>query len=153
MFIVLDDPLRHAGFLPMRLALGTDDKKTLRRELFGDSHYFCIAEVKAGKWKVLEYRDNPHADPAIADKPPLVLQFLGDCTAFLSRSLRKGAFVLFAKNGKIPLVTSHETIDDALSAIARRELHRFKRFDLVEDGFVPLKEVDIHLLSRARRTP
>lgn len=136
----------------MRIALGTDDKKTLRRELFGDSHYFCIAEVRAAKWKLIEFRENPHADQAIADKPPLVLEFLGDCETFLSRSLRKGAFILFAKNGKIPLVTSHETIEDALSALARKELHRFKRFDVAEDSFVPLKEVDIHLLTKARRT-
>ena len=135
----------------MRIALGTDDHKTLRRELFGDSRYFCIAEVRGGKWKIVEFRDNPLAAPAIQDKPPLVLAFLQDCDALLSRSLRKGAFVLFAQNGKIPLVTSHETIEDALTAIARKELHRFKRFDLAEDGFTPLKEVDIHLLTRARR--
>ena len=127
----------------MRIALGTDDQKTLRRELFGDSHYFCIAEIKGAKWKILEFRENPHKDPSIAEKPPRVLASLEDCDAFLSRSLRKRAFVLFAKAGKISLVTSHETIEDALSAIARKELHRFKRYDLAEDGFEPLKEVDL----------
>jgi predicted Fe-Mo cluster-binding NifX family protein len=143
MFILAVEVLSHSDPHPMRIALGTDDQKTLRRDLFGDSHYFCIAEVEAGKWKVLEFRENPHTDPSIADKPPLVLAFLEDCDAFLSRSLRKGAFVLFAKNGKIPLVTSHETIEDALSAMARKEFHRFKRYDLAEDGFEPLKEADL----------
>lgn len=128
---------------PMHIALGTDDKKTLRRELFGDSKYFCIADVHNGKWAILEFRENPHADPQILDKPPLVLAFLKDCDAFLSRSLRKGAFVLFAENGKIPLVTSHESLEDALSALARKKFHRFKRFDPAANAFEPLREVDL----------
>jgi predicted Fe-Mo cluster-binding NifX family protein len=122
----------------MRLALGTDDKRTLRRELFGDSSYFCIVDISNGVASTIEFRENTHADPLLPDKPPKILTFLSDCDVFISRSLRKGSFKLFAENGKRAIVTSHELIETAVKAFAAGDFSLFKRYDLGEDGFIQM---------------
>jgi predicted Fe-Mo cluster-binding NifX family protein len=122
----------------MRLALGTDDKCTLRRELFGDSVYFCIVNIENNVASTVEFRENIHADPHIPDKPPRILNFLNDCDVFISRSLRKGSFKLFAENGKHAIVTSHELIETAVRAFASGDFGMFKRYDLEDDGFIQM---------------
>jgi hypothetical protein len=62
----------------MRLAIGTDNKQTVCRGLFGDSSYFCIRQQRR----------------SAIGKQPKILTFLGDCDVFVSRSRRKGSLLL-----------------------------------------------------------
>ncbi|HDZ23578.1 MAG TPA: hypothetical protein ENH70_03450 [Desulfobacteraceae bacterium] len=45
----------------MKIAIGTDDKKTIRKGHFGESAYFAIVEVVNGEIKSKEIRENPRA--------------------------------------------------------------------------------------------
>lgn len=120
----------------MRIAIGTDDGTTVRRGLFGDSAQFVIFTLKEGGSSATESRPNTLADPTLPDKPPRMLAFLADCDVFVSRSLRTGAFDLFARNGKRVLVTSHETIADVTASLAQNDMSHFREYDAASGRFL-----------------
>jgi len=44
----------------MKIAVGTDDKITIRRAHFGESKYYMIYEILNGQVRSKEFRENPN---------------------------------------------------------------------------------------------
>ena len=44
----------------MKIAIATDDKKTIRRDHFGNSRYYFIYEILNGEISAEELRKNPY---------------------------------------------------------------------------------------------
>lgn len=123
--------------MTMRIALGTDDGTTLKRERFGDSRHFRIVTVEKDAVTVSELRLNPFVDPAMENKPPKILSLLNDCDIFVGSSWRAGSFTMFTEHGKTVLLSRKKNLDVIVSFFLRRDLSSLKKFDSKEQKFIP----------------
>lgn len=74
----------------MNIAIGTDDKATIRKGPFGASQYSLVLEILNARVVAREWRDNDHAgEDKERDRhghPVQVIELLRDCGLSLGRS-------------------------------------------------------------------
>ena len=73
----------------MRIAIATDDKKTVRRGHFGDAEFYAIYDGE----NFVEFRENPYTDEKLGitkhddpRKAKLIAEFLADCQVLVGSS-------------------------------------------------------------------
>ena len=75
----------------MKLAIGTDDKNSIREGHFGESQFYLIYEIRNGEIFSQELRENPFS----IDKNHLhsqaknIIDLLNDCQIFIGKSMGK----------------------------------------------------------------
>jgi len=112
-------------FLPRMLivAMGTDDRKSLTEEHFGDSKYFAIYKVDNNGWELLEYRENRspeeriHGDPRKASS---IVEQLKGVDILLAHAMGPN-FVRMRDNSPfLPIISRQRDIERALSLLKER---------------------------------
>lgn len=93
----------------MRIAIATDDLKTVRKGHFGDAEYFVIFEVIEGKLKLVEKRENPYTDEKLGikehenpEKAKMIAEFLKDCKVFIAHAMGRKNRKILEERGVIP---------------------------------------------------
>jgi len=102
----------------MKIAIGTDDGKTVRKGHFGGSRYFVVIEIFNAEVVGRDVRDNPHVEGQKSKKrhgeADAIIHLLDDCTLFLGRNFGKGSVDEISSRGVDCISTRIEGIDDAV---------------------------------------
>ena len=109
----------------MRIALGTNDHKTLSETHFGDSKFFEIYEWRNGAWELVEVRKNTareieekeeehHGDPR---KFKGVANLLRDIDVFVAFRFGPNYIRIKQNTTKIPFLAKTRDIKEALKRV------------------------------------
>lgn len=111
--------------LTMKIAIGTNDRKTLSETHFGDSKVFEIYEWKNGGWELIEVRENTareieedddehHGDPR---KFKGVADLLKDVDVFVAFRFGPNYLRIKQNTTKIPFLAKTRDINEALKRV------------------------------------
>ncbi len=115
----------------MKLAVGTDDKKTIRRAHFGESKYYLICEVLNGEIISKEFRENPYvcSGEHVHGQAKKVMNLLPDCQLIIGRSMGAKSLKQIAKKNIEIIVTKLEDIEDAVNLYLNANDEHFKYYN------------------------
>ena len=116
----------------MKVAIGTDDRKTVRKSHFGGSRYFVVIEILNAEVVGREVRDNPHVEGQKTKKrhgeADAIIHLLEDCTLFMGRTFGKGSVDEISSRGVDCISTNIEEIDDAVCSYLDGRLEGFNYY-------------------------
>lgn len=125
----------------MKIAVGTDDKRTIRKGHFGESRYYQVIELLNGEIVSREYRLNPYneetADRHGHGQAEKVLEILGDCSLFMGKSMGKKSMVKLAERQIDCIITELDQIDEAVSEYLYGRESAFKYYDAKKGALIP----------------
>lgn len=123
----------------MKIAVGTDDLKTIRSGHFGESKYYRIFTIENNQITNEEVRENPYLEKNDHEhgQAKNIMQLLKDCDVFLARSMGMHSMPKLVSKGKKPLITKNQNIDEVIQLLLNQEYHQFKSFDKETGKLVP----------------
>lgn len=128
----------------MKIAIGTDDKKTIRKGHFGESRFFRVIELLNGEIVSREYRSNPHNEETVdlhshgqAEK---ILEILHDCSLFMAKSMGKKSMAKLTDQHIDCIITKLDYIDKAVSEYLDGRDSAFEYYDAAEGTLVPCSQ-------------
>jgi len=126
----------------MKIAVGTDDKKTFRKGHFGQSRYYLIFEILNGEIVSEEIRENPyvgedekHDHHGEAER---IMDLLKDCGLFMARGMGLKSVKKISEQNIDCIIT--KKIDDIRTAVTRYldgDDEDFEYFDVDQKSFAP----------------
>lgn len=128
----------------MKIAIGTDDKKTIRKGHFGESRYYLVIEILnaqiVGKELRENLRENPYLESVKSKKnhgqPEKIISLLHDCSLFMTRSMGKKSLTEISSRKIDCIFTNIDDIDQAVSLYLDGKLEEFKFYDPDEKDFI-----------------
>jgi predicted Fe-Mo cluster-binding NifX family protein len=133
----------------MKIAIGTDDKKTIRKGHFGESRLYLVIEILNAQIVGKELRENPYLESGKAKKnhgqPEEIVSLLHDCSLFMARSMGKKSLTEISSRKIDCIFTNIDDIDRAVSLYLDGKLEGFKYYDPDEKDFI--------LCSQRKYTP
>ena len=118
----------------MKIAIGTDDKKTIRKGHFGQSLFYRIIELRNGEIVSEKYRDNVHIQGAENRLPHAqvekILELLGDCSLFMAKNMGKSSLAKLAAHHIDCIITDIDLIDQAISEYLFGKEDAFRYYDV-----------------------
>jgi predicted Fe-Mo cluster-binding NifX family protein len=125
----------------MKVAIGTDDQKTILIGHFGDSRYYLILEVLNAAVAAKEWRKNPQAKHLKRNghhkQPERITTVLGDCSILLGRSFKESCVQEISSGGIDCLLTEIEDINQAVSSYLDGQDRGFHYYDKEAKAFIP----------------
>jgi len=116
----------------MKIAVGTDDRQTVRKGHFGGSRYFVVIELLNAEVVGREARDNPHIEDQKTEKihgqADAIIHLLEDCNLFMGRTFGKGSVDEISSRGVDCISTPIEEIDDAVCSYLDGRLEKFSYY-------------------------
>ncbi len=113
----------------MKLAIGTDDKRTIRHGHFGESQYYSIYEIFNGEIFAQELRENPFAIDKnhVHGQAQNIIDLLNDCQIFIGKSMGKKSLKTIAQKNIDAIVTDIGQIEKAVHfyLISKDEFFRY----------------------------
>ncbi len=128
----------------MKIAIGTDDGKTIREGHFGSSRYYRIIEILNGEITGSELRGNPHVkienDSGHHGETGKVVDLLKDCSLFIAGSMgKKSSSEITAKHIDC-IITKFKTVDLAVLKYLQGKNEGFKFYDADSGKFTSCSE-------------
>lgn len=128
----------------MKIAIGTDDGKTIRKGHFGSSRYYRIIEILNGEITGRELRGNPHEeienDTGHHGQARQIIDLLKDCSLFIAGSMgKKSSSGITAKHIDC-IITKFKTVDLAVSKYLQGGNEGFKVYDADLGKFISCLE-------------
>jgi predicted Fe-Mo cluster-binding NifX family protein len=124
----------------MKIAIGTDDKKTIRKSHFGESRYYLVIEILNAQIVGEELRENPYLESGKSKKnhgqPEEIISLLHDCSLFMARSMGKKSLAEISSRKIDCIFTNIENIGQAISSYLDGKLEGFKYYDPDEKNFI-----------------
>lgn len=125
----------------MKIAMGTDDNKTIRKGHFGESIYFAIFEILNGEIKSQEIRENPRAGGEVHHgESEKILDLLHDCELYMARSMGKRSMAKIAEKKVDCIITEFPDIDQALRKFLDADDEGFQYYDFKREKLIPCSE-------------
>lgn len=125
----------------MKIAIGTDDKKTIRKGHFGESTYYAVFEVLNGEIVSQEIRENPRIEGGGQHgESEKILDLLHDCELFMARSMGKKSMAKIAKKKVDCIITKFSDIDQAIRKFLDAEDQGFQYYDSKHEKLIPCSE-------------
>lgn len=128
----------------MRIAVGSDDLKTIRSGHFGESTYYKIFQVEGGKVTQTEVRENVYLKNANGEhqhgEAKNIMQLLRNCDVFLGRSMGMHSIPKLVAKGVQPVITKETDIEQTISKYLNGDISSFRCFDSEIQKFTPCKE-------------
>jgi predicted Fe-Mo cluster-binding NifX family protein len=125
----------------VKLAIATNDKRTIPKGHFGESRYFCVVDIEEPGPFTEECRDNPLPAHDTPGKSSVILDLLGDCDVLIGRGFGRHFFSHARGAKQQAVLTPVSVIDDVVQAFSQGELKGFRRFDPERGKFLPLEEM------------
>ena len=115
----------------MKIAIATDDKKTIRRDHFGDSQYYFIYEILNGEIYAEELRENPYViDRQLQhDQTKDIIDLLHDCHLFMGKSMVAESLPIIAEKNIDAIITTMDNINEAVKAYLNSKDEYFKYYN------------------------
>lgn len=124
----------------MKIAVGTDDKKTIRKGHFGESRYYHVIKILNAQIVGEELRENPYLESGKAKKShgqsEEIISLLHDCSLFMARSMGKKSLAEISSRKIDCIFTNIDDIDRAVSLYLDGKLEEFKYYDPDEKDFI-----------------
>jgi len=124
----------------MKIAIGTDDGKIIRKGHFGASTYYQIIEMLNGQMVGKELRKNPYVGIEYTNKShnqsEQIIDLLNDCSLFIARSMGKKSIAEIAAHHIDCIITTSETVDLAFSNYLSGKKDGFKFYDIDSGKFI-----------------
>ena len=126
----------------MKIAIGTDDKKNIRKGHFCESRYFLVTELLNAQIVGQELRDNScgEAGKENQDQPERVINLLKDCAIFMAESMEEKSLVEIRSRNLDCIITSIQEIDTAISSYIDGQIEAFKYFDKNAKDLIPCSQ-------------
>ncbi len=128
----------------MRIAVGSDDLKTIRSGHFGESKYYKIFQIEDGKILQTEVRENVYLKNANGEhqhgEAKNIMQLLRDCDVFLARSMGMHSIPKLIAKGVQPVITKETDIEQTVAKYLNGEISSFRCFDPKTQKFTPCTE-------------
>ncbi len=122
----------------MKIAVGSDDKKTIRKGHFGESRFYLVFEVLNGEIKTEELRENPRdLQQNGHGKTSAILELLGDCGILMGRSMGRKSMKKIAEKNIDCIITTTEEIDQAVNKFLEGENDGYQFFDVESGSLLP----------------
>ncbi len=116
----------------MKIAVGTDDRQTIRKGDFCESRYFMVFEILNAKVTASEVRDNKHPEERKAvekhGQVEGIIHLLSDCGLFLAKDFYRDAADEIYSQGIDCITTRREEIDDAVDSYLDGKLEDFSYY-------------------------
>ena len=121
----------------MKIAISTDDKKTIRRDHFGDSRYYFIYEIMNGEICGDELRKNPYAirKEYELDQTKNIMDLLYDCQLFMGKNMDAKFLPETAPKNIDAIITMMDDINEAVKAYLNSKDEFFKYYNAVTGKF------------------
>ncbi len=128
----------------MKIAIGTDDKKAIRKGHFGESRYYLVIEILNAQIVGRELRENPYLESGKSKKshgqPIEIISLLDDCSLFMARSMGKKSLTEISSRKIDCIFTNIDDLDRAVSLYLDGKLEGFKFYDVGEKHFISCSE-------------
>jgi|GEM_PF-690944 len=128
----------------MKIAIGTDDQKTIRKGHFGDSRYYLVLEVLNAEVAAREWRKNPEAMQSKINghdvRPQQIIRLLGDCSIMLGRNCKEKSLQEISSWGIDLLFSEIEDIKQAVSSYLDGKVEGFQYYDKEAKALIPCSE-------------
>jgi predicted Fe-Mo cluster-binding NifX family protein len=119
----------------MKIAIGTNDRKTINSTHFGESRYFCVFEILMAQAHTVECRDNPWAAHEIPGKARNIVRLLNDCDAIVIRQIGKEGFKAWPEKKRLIFRTTLNDLDDIVGHFSQGEMEHFKKYNAAAGKF------------------
>jgi predicted Fe-Mo cluster-binding NifX family protein len=124
----------------MKIAVGTDDKRTIRKGHFGESRYYLIIDILNAQIVAKDLRNNPYFEGEKArahhGQAERIIKLLGDCTLFMAISFGKKSVQEISSRGIDCITTSIEGIDQAISSYLDGKVEDFSYYNANAKDYV-----------------
>ncbi len=126
----------------MKIAVGSDDQKTIRKKHFGESSHYIVFEILNGEVVAREVRRNITAeeDESHHGKSGEVMNLLADCQIFMGQSMGRKSMRNISKKGVECILSSIENADDAVECFLAGDEEPFRYFDESQDSLISCVE-------------
>jgi len=126
----------------MKIAIGTDDKKIIRKGYFCESRYFLVTEILTAQIVGQELRDNSCvvAGTENQDQPERVIALLKDCAVFMAKSMEEKSLIEIKLRNLDCIITSIQEIDTAICFYIDGKIEEFKYFDANTKDLIPCSQ-------------
>lgn len=116
----------------MKIAVGTDDKKTIRRAHFGESKYYAICEILNGEIHSQEFRENPHVCTGKHEhgQAKKIMDLLHDSQLIIGRSMGAKSLKQIAEKNIEIIITKLENIEGVVNSYLTSKNEYFKYYDV-----------------------
>ena len=135
----------------MKIAIGTDDKETIRKGHFGQSRYYLIIEFRNGEVASLEYRRNADATGEHGQyhhgQVEKTLERLSDCSLFMAKRMGKTSLAKLAAHGIDCIITEIDPIDQAVHEYLYGSDEAFQFYDGRKATLIPCSQRIAHAAS------
>jgi len=135
----------------MKIAIGTDDRKTIRKGHFGQSRHYLIIEFLNGEIVSREYRQNADATSehgkyhhGQVDK---ILELLSDCSLFMAKRMGKTSLAKLSAHGIDCIITEIDPIDRAVEQYLYGRDEAFQYYDGRKETLIPCSQRITHATS------
>ena len=115
----------------MKIAIATDDKKTIHPGHFGDSRHYFIYEILNGEIYAEELRENPyvigkqHQHGQAKD----IMDLLHDCQLFMGKSVGARSLTKITERNIDVIITTMDDIKEAVNAYLNSKDEYFKYYN------------------------
>jgi predicted Fe-Mo cluster-binding NifX family protein len=124
----------------MKIAIGTDDKRTIRKGHFGESRYYQVIEILNAQIVGNDLRKNPYfEDERVSThhgQADRIINLLGDCNLFMASSFGKRSVQKISSRGVDCITARIENIDQAISSYLDGRVEDFSYYDLNTEDYV-----------------
>jgi len=125
----------------MKIAIGSDDKKTVRKGHFGESRYYIVFEVLDGEIKNEELRENLRdSEQSHHGDASGIFKLLSDCRIFMGRSMGKKSMLKITGKNVDCIITRIVEIDQALAKLMEGEVEGYQIFDSESGKLRPVRQ-------------
>ena len=128
----------------MKVAIGTDDGKIIRKGHFGSSRYYRIVEILNGEIAGMELRSNSFVEAENATghhgQAVQIVELLKDCSLFIAGSMGKKSSSEITARHIDCIITEFKTVDIAVSKYVQGENKGFKFYDADSGKFTSCLE-------------
>jgi predicted Fe-Mo cluster-binding NifX family protein len=117
----------------VKIAVGTDDKRTIHKGHFGDSRHYLVIEILNAQIVAKDLRDNANVKGEKAEarhgQSVLIIELLGDCALFMAKRFGKSSVQEISSRGIDCITTNIEDIDQAVSFYLDGKVEAFSYYD------------------------
>jgi len=135
----------------MKIAIGTDDKKTIRKGHFGLSIHFLIIEFLNGEIVSREYRQNADVTSEHGQyhhgQVEKILELLSDCSLFMAKRMGKTSLAKLTAHGIDCIITEIDPIDQAVEQYLYSRDEAFQYYDGRKATLIPCSQRITHAAS------
>jgi len=136
----------------MKIAIGTDDKKTIRKGHFGQSLHYLIIELLNGEIVSREYRQNADAKSEHGQyhhgQVEKTIDLLDDCSLFMAKRMGKTSLDSLTAHGIDCIITEIEPIDQAVEQYLYGRDEAFQYYDGRKETLIPCSQRVTRAASR-----